>query len=596
MKRMLFTTASLVMLIPTIAQVRNPRTTATTAPGTMTLSTTQQSVTLFDEPNFTGQSKSFPVGTYRFTSQADFNDVASSIRVPAGMVALIYEHANEKGGYGSYVDILEDVPDLSVYNFNNNASYLVVFSLTRTGYVYVRGRMNNNEFIAGHWERKRASGVLPDNSPPAVVSSLSETGSPNDYTGAPMATQQEIDEFNDVMNNQLGVGVLDGETTKPIYYHHNQPGEEVYKYNKVIDPARLPGGFFDWVGEKLGRAGIIVKPVEVLVDLAGDIKDWIFGSSSTKMEMDCWFPVSEFRQTMCGKMQEDAFICGQDYIHTQVTIDKDACFNITPSQRFTHMLTNRWTGETHTKVEGEIKSLHLSNFNTSTGKSTETTTPRNPMLLQIKKDENVCLYGPWMGDILDLNLKVPVPFTDEKLSLGNIDLRKNNEIHPINQMWRKSGKELQLIAVVDNTGYFAKKGGGEVQASGLGQRMRFHIAFLLPSVYTVNSTVREFNVDAIPFEITDHPNSNVQAETMTVKYKGGVRLKLNNYATVRVQKTHKVFFDRVRRRADGTLQGYIVIETEPIVKPGGSINMFVKDITPAGTSPVIRDRPIRRTN
>src|SRR5690606_25289501 len=118
---------------------------------------------------------------------------------------------------------------------------------------------------------------------------------------------------------------------------------------------------------------------------------------------------------------------------TQVTIDMDVCFNIDPSPPFAHMLSNRWTNETHDKVEGEVKSLNLSNYNTSTGKSKETTTPRNPMLMQVKKDEQVCLYGAWMGDILDLNMKVPIPLSDEKLSLGNIDLRKNNEIHPINQ-------------------------------------------------------------------------------------------------------------------------------------------------------------------
>jgi hypothetical protein len=245
----------------------------------------------------------------------------------------------------------------------------------------------------------------------------------------------------------------------------------------VIDPARLPGEFFNWLSDKLGDAGFLVKPFEVITDIAGDIKDWIFGSSSTKMKMDCWFPVSEYRKTVCGKLRKDVHICTQDYLHTQVTIDKDACFNLIPSERFASMLTNRWTNETSTEIEGEVKPKHHSNYNTQTGKSTENTTPVNPLLLEIKKDENICLYGAWMGDIMDLNVKVPIPLTDVKIDVGNIDLRKNNEIHPVNQLWRKKGNETQLMAIVDGTGYFQKTGNGEIAASGLNQRMRFYKAF-----------------------------------------------------------------------------------------------------------------------
>ncbi len=546
-------------------------------------------VILYENPNYNGRFKSMVVGQYKLD---DFNDLGSSITVPAGLVAVIYEHANEKGGYGNYVDLMEDCPDLSLYNFNGKTSYVIVFNpSSRPGYVWVRNRMNNNQFVPGHWERARADGTQPENSPPGVVSSLSESGTPDDYTYSPPASPAEINEFNDIRANQLNVGVLDGETTKAFYYHHNQPGEDVYKYNKVIDPARLPGKFFDWAANELGRAGILIRPLGAIVDLAGDIKDWIFGSSSTKMNIDCWYPVSEFKTTVCGKMKGDAFVCGQDYLHTKVTVDKDLNYEIFPYDRFKPMLINRWIGDKFDVIEGEVKSTNLANFNTSTGKSTETLTPRNPLLLQVKKDDNVCLYGPWMGDILDLNAKLPVPFTDTKIELVNIDLRNNNEIHPVNQLWKKVGNELQLTAIVDGTGYFEKTGNGEIAASGLYQRMRFYIAFLLPAEQPgFKQPTREYNIDGIAFDATDYPVLDVKPELLTLKYKGATCIKVNDNSLVRLQKTHKVFFDKVRTRADGSLQGYIVVETEPISKKGGSINITVKDLTPPGRPVIPRDK------
>ncbi len=538
----------------------------------------EQKVVLFENAGFSGQSRSFGIGDYPLSGPADLNDRGSSFRVPSGWVAVIYEHANEKGGYGNYIDLMEDCADLSIYNFNDKVSYLRVFMATKPGYVYVRNRMSNNQFVAGHWERERANGIKPDNALPAVASSLSQSGNPDDYTYAPAASQSEIDEMNDIMVNQSGIAVLGGETTKPFYYHHNRDGEEVYKYNKVIDPARLPGKFFDWAADKMGRAGFIVKPFEVVTELATDIKDWIFGSSSTKMKMDCWYPVSEYRTTVCGTLKGDAFVCSQDYMHTQVTIDKDVCYSLVPSERFRSVLSNRWLDEPQEEIEGEVKPVYLMNYNTQTGKSTEGITPRNPLLLQVRKGDQLCMYGPWMGDILDLNFKIPIPFTDEKIELGNIDLRQHNEIHPINQMWSKKGDETLLIAIADGTGYFQVTGNGEVTASGLGQRMRFYKAFTVPA-YQLNTAqvTQQITVDAVGFDFTDYPVSDVATEILTVKDKGSVRLTVKDNSLVTSQKTHKVTLENVKRRPNGSLQGYIVIETEPIIKKGGSINIIVKE-------------------
>jgi hypothetical protein len=67
-----------------------------------------QKVTLFEAPDFAGRSLTLDVGQHRFFTPDDFNDLASSIRVPAGFVAMLFEHADNGGGYGKAVDLLED--------------------------------------------------------------------------------------------------------------------------------------------------------------------------------------------------------------------------------------------------------------------------------------------------------------------------------------------------------------------------------------------------------------------------------------------------------------------------------------------------------
>jgi len=127
-------------------------------------------VTIYEDAGFGGRSKTLAPGGYRFFMPDDFNDVVSSIQIPAGLAAQLFEHADDGGGYGISIDLLEDCPDLSVYGFNDKVSYVNVFSIAdRPGFVWARSRMENGQFIPGHWERQRANGALPDNST-AVVS------------------------------------------------------------------------------------------------------------------------------------------------------------------------------------------------------------------------------------------------------------------------------------------------------------------------------------------------------------------------------------------------------------------------------------------
>jgi len=112
-------------------------------------------VTLYEDANFGGRSKSVSAGDYRLS---DFEGIASSIKVPQGFVAILYEHADQGGGYGISVDLLEDCPDLSKYNLNDKGAYISVFSATRDGFFWARNSMQNGQFSFGHWERNRAAG------------------------------------------------------------------------------------------------------------------------------------------------------------------------------------------------------------------------------------------------------------------------------------------------------------------------------------------------------------------------------------------------------------------------------------------------------
>jgi hypothetical protein len=136
-----------------------------------------QNVVIYERPNFGGRSRSFGIGRHRLFNAEDFNDQAASIRVPDGFVAVVYEHSDEGGGYGTWVDFLEDQPDLSKYNFHGKISFLDVFRSQRKTVtqgdsrpgvlVYARNSIQNGQFVSGHWERERAAGN-PVNPNPVV--------------------------------------------------------------------------------------------------------------------------------------------------------------------------------------------------------------------------------------------------------------------------------------------------------------------------------------------------------------------------------------------------------------------------------------------
>ncbi|SDC01720.1 Phospholipase C [Raineyella antarctica] len=125
-------------------------------------------VTLFDERQLAGTTVALEEGETRFTG--GFNDAASSVHVTDGYCAILYADANEFGGYGASVDLLEDCPDLSVYGFDKETSAVQVFRTERDGFVWARAALRDGQVVPGHWERKRAASSTPLNGPTAVVS------------------------------------------------------------------------------------------------------------------------------------------------------------------------------------------------------------------------------------------------------------------------------------------------------------------------------------------------------------------------------------------------------------------------------------------
>jgi hypothetical protein len=57
-----------------------------------------EAVTIYEDANFGGIGIFLDVGNYRLSGAGDLNDAVSSIQVPAGLVALVYEHADSGGG------------------------------------------------------------------------------------------------------------------------------------------------------------------------------------------------------------------------------------------------------------------------------------------------------------------------------------------------------------------------------------------------------------------------------------------------------------------------------------------------------------------
>jgi hypothetical protein len=142
-------------------------------------------VTIYDAVNFGGRSATLGVGAYPLSGPTAPIDKVSSIQVPAGLVALVYELADTAGGYGRSADLMENYTDVSTLGLAGIA-FIQVFLAERAPVladvavktlggaqgapllreVWIRGAVVNEQYVAGHW----AIGNAPSASGPAVVS------------------------------------------------------------------------------------------------------------------------------------------------------------------------------------------------------------------------------------------------------------------------------------------------------------------------------------------------------------------------------------------------------------------------------------------
>ena len=212
------------------------------------------SVVIYEDPNFQGRSRSFGIGKYRLFTAEDFNDLTSSITVPEALAVTVYEHADEGGGYGIWVDFLEDQPDLSKYDFNNKISYLVVFERQRPGFSYARNSIQNGGFVAGHWERPRA-GENPVNPNPVVGPSLPPNKAPSN---PPISGFCRISVFisRDRSDYSTSVSLYRGSRITPFAPRVISIGQYSFLSVPVGDYVVIPKGTYPKV-ENPGRMGSI---------------------------------------------------------------------------------------------------------------------------------------------------------------------------------------------------------------------------------------------------------------------------------------------------------------------------------------------------
>jgi len=157
--------------------------------------------------------------------------------------------------------------------------------------------------------------------------------------------------------------------------------------------------------------------------------------------------------------------------------------------------------------------------------------PLNPMFSLQPSSINggVCAYGPWMWERMIMK-DLPIGFILDRVK----DDYFNNEIHPANQIWFRKNNTLNLIALVDQTGYFENPSNSnnntEVHASGLNQRMRFHVAFKIPKNVLNGdpSKVLVYQVNTKGFKFTTIPEADVAEIVLPFKHKGTLRLKIRD--------------------------------------------------------------------
>ncbi|MEO5946033.1 MAG: hypothetical protein ABIP79_04400 [Chitinophagaceae bacterium] len=529
-------------------------------------------VELYEHANYTGQSRSYGPGQYVLS---DFNDMTSSIKVPAGMVAVIYEHATATLGYGIWVDLLEDCLDLSVYNFNDKVSYINIFYATKDNmYDWKRNTMMNGQFVAGHWERKRAKPLPPDMVAvvaPAIAGPVSTAATILSVNGATTTistlgpvSSEGIENWN---TSQKQMGVIGNDFRGPEYI-----GTACFQ--RASNNFAIPDNINFWYPQNDSRdhRGISKKTLSGTVVRAGQVNiQGTFADFDVNIDIK---PLPDYMYLLTkAKPRHYTTIMSMQYQASKISVG--------------NILTKPiWTWESSsgqpdcddeksidkfTFLEAEIAEDYWPKGNNKFGRA------RLTDMALIRTGKQICVYGPWIYDE------------------GHC---RHPEIHPAEELWWQdtinNKKQYNLNVVCDASRRFfwrkqmddgtKLKPWAEPPVKGM-----FAIAFeyVLPKTETViNFPVKQFEADYIQhYNLTEYPNAN---QTYSLVYQGKtiVTFKPNN-------SSFKVSFEQVGLAPDdsGKIRGFLVLETQV-----GKLTQIATEITVLnGTLPQVLKLPANST-
>lgn len=505
-------------------KVKTPIKTVPTKPTVKPISTSplnSQEVILYADANYLGAFKTLTPGQYVLS---DFNDVTSSIKVPPGMVAYIFEHAAPDKGYGISVDYLEDVPDLSAYNFNDKASYIIVFNATRDNYVWIRNANVNGQFIPGHWERKKATPLPPN--PIAVVSPA---------IASPLPTTPSVLEVNGANTTITSLGVQTNE------------------------------GKFLWEKATKKQLGVIGNDYRGIDAIGSACFERASNNVAIPDHINFWYPQKQkndhrdtvyFKRTLVGTITK----AGQ-FINPGTFEDYDANIDIKPDPSYEYLITDAHKPE-YTNL---MKTQRYASF----GYSGESGCPdkfdeleaeiadRNKppqgyesKLVEFSKKrigKKICVYGTWIYD------------------KGHCC---HPEIHPAEQSWwmeaSGNGRTFNMNVICDDSGRYLwrsqmddgtkLKPWAEPPIKGV-----FAIAFEynIPKFNeTISYSTNKFEVANIEdYNVIKYPNAD---QTYNLVYEGK-----NIVSFIPHNDAFKVSFEHVGISAEdrNKIKGFLVIET-----------------------------------
>jgi hypothetical protein len=334
-----------------------------------------QPITVFEIIDYQGQSKPFEIGNYRIAENENF----TSIKITPGFVAVIYQYADEGGGYGLSVDLMEDCPDISKY-ISGRIAYIIVFNaINPSGHIYARNKIKDGQFVAGHWERKRANGVNSNpNTSEAVVAPIIPPHTKNITT---------------VLENN-------GAQTLIKTLGEQGPEESFVWQNSINDQMGIIGNDYRGI-EEIGSAAF---QREFTGSIAGKVLDF-FGASN----INFWYPqkqprdhrsITYFKRTLAGKLNKLNLVEIADILP-----DHDVNMFVEPSTNYQYLVKDAHAPEL-TKIteigllkDGDARECpkeftHLEGEIDTKGEAKA----KLLEMLEPRLNNSLCMYGIWQYD------------------------------------------------------------------------------------------------------------------------------------------------------------------------------------------------------